>query len=133
MTIQDRRALQVLVIDDEQDVRELLELAFAAEGHEVTTAADGAEALTLATSRQFHVATVDLRMPGLSGCEILAALRRLAPDMTIIVISGYVTDTEAAKLRSLGALTIMLKPFRIDSLLCTLRAAQRARSMQPES
>ena len=79
------RARRVLVVDDEQDVRDLLTCMLSSEGYEVTTAADGAQALPAATAGSFDVATVDLRMPGLNGRETLAALHRLAPGMPVTV------------------------------------------------
>ena len=111
------RARRVLVVDDEQDVRDLLTCMLSSEGYEVTTAADGVQALAAATAGGFDVTTVDLRMPGLGGRETLVALRRLAPSMPVIVVSGYVTAAEAHALRALGAFAVLPKPFNVHSLL----------------
>lgn len=118
------RAARLLVVDDEQDVREMMSAVLSFQGYEVTAVADGAAALAAAQSERFNLATIDLRMPGLSGRETLAALRRVAPRTAAIVVSGYVTTDEARACRALGAFAVVAKPFNVDALVRILELAR---------
>jgi CheY-like chemotaxis protein len=108
---------RVLVVDDEPDVREMLEAVLGGEGYQVTTVPDGETALAAARSTRFDLATMDLRMPGMSGREALAALREIDPQLPVLVISGYATPEEATACLALGAIAVVSKPFGVASLL----------------
>lgn len=113
----------VLVVDDEDDLRHVLRDILGAEGYDVTTAANGMEALRLVRERHFDVVTMDLRMPGLSGQQTLAELRRIARDVVPIVISGYVTPEDKNLAHALGVHAVVCKPFDIDRLLAVMADA----------
>jgi CheY-like chemotaxis protein len=127
MTNQEGSGTRILVIDDELEIRETLQIILNAEGYEVTAVADGRTALAAATRERFEVATIDLRMPGMSGRDTLAALRKQAPEIAVVVVSGYVTSAEADACLALGAVSILRKPFTLDRLLEVLHQA-RSRS-----
>ncbi|MGZ5967565.1 MAG: response regulator [Polyangiales bacterium] len=110
----------VLVVDDEQDLREVIGDLLDAEGYDVTTAASGDEALRLARARHFDVVTRDLRMPGLSGRDTIAALRRIDPRTVPIVVSGYATPEDTKACRVLGAFDVLPKPFDIERLISVI-------------
>jgi len=123
---------RVLVVDDEADLRDVIRGLLAAEGYEVSTAASGVEALRLLGAHPFDVVTMDLRMPGMSGRDTLAELRRIAPDLVSVVVSGYSTPEDDAAVRALGAYDVIAKPFDIDRLVTTVAGAMgEARRSSP--
>jgi PAS domain S-box-containing protein len=116
--------VRVLVIDDEQDVRDLLRELLARAGCEVRTCQDGAEALALFAEewRRIDVVILDLMMPRMSGRDVFTALRRIDPGVKILLASGYSLDGEAQALLDEGAIGFLEKPFDLSTLLEKLRA-----------
>jgi DNA-binding NtrC family response regulator len=124
MNAADRKNhVKILVVDDEEDVRQLIALILKAEGYDVTTAGDSMSALSQSLANHFALATLDIRMPGMSGAEALDALLKLSPQTAVIIISGYVTAPEADELRGRGAYAVLHKPFSIEELLWLVREA----------
>jgi CheY-like chemotaxis protein len=117
----------LLVIDDEPDMRALLEVALTGAGFAVTTAGDGARALELAQEQPFELVLTDLKMPGVDGVEVLAGLKRIDPDLVVVVATGYASlETAIACLRG-GAFDYLQKPYLLSSLIGVLRRAQEER------
>ncbi|HEY0476293.1 MAG TPA: response regulator [Kofleriaceae bacterium] len=81
--------LSVLVIDDEQDIREYLQDFLSAEGFEVTTLADPTAAVERIRDEVFHLVVLDLMMPKLSGLDLLAQIRAVDDDIAVIILTGY--------------------------------------------
>ena len=116
----------ILVVDDEDSIRQLLYDAFVAAGYDVLQAADGLEALRLATNYRgrIDVLVTDVIMPYLNGVELARQVRAKRPDVKVIFISGHI---EAQIL--LGAepgLNILRKPFRTEFLLMKVSEAIRS-------
>lgn len=109
----------ILVVDDDLQVRQLIQELLDGEGFEVETAADGREALAKATIRRPSLLVLDLTLPIVSGPELAVQLRSLCGQpLPILVISG---DGQAAsKARQLGAFAYLSKPFDIDDLLAAI-------------
>ena len=107
----------VLVVDDERDVVSYCERALARSGYTVSSAYDPYEALRLLESTRVDLLITDLRMPGMSGLELLTAARAHQPDLDAVVITGY-ADTIEVALRALrsGARDLVAKPFTIPEL-----------------
>jgi PAS domain S-box-containing protein len=115
---------KVLIVDDNQDLTDALVRVLRISGsHSVVTAARGDEALILAERSGFDVALVDVRLPDVSGVELIAKLRELSPTSEVILITGATTvDTALSALRS-GAFAFVLKSFRPEELLATVQQA----------
>mgnify|MGYP001582138849 CR=1 FL=1 len=120
--LMDRSA--ILVIDDEQDTRELMELELSAEGYDVEGAADGFSAVRLVRGgRRFDLAIADYRMPGMNGLETLRALKALDPDMQVIVASGCASRESVRECLQSGAHGYLEKPFDFSELAVMIRSA----------
>lgn len=108
---------RILVIDDEPDIREVLDGLLTLEGYEVCTAESGTAAIALADRDGFDLAITDLLMPGLSGVDTIAALRGIYPGLPVIVVSGYISEESVRRCNAEGAVRIVAKPVHIDELL----------------
>src|SRR5690606_41789543 len=80
---------RILVVDDEDSIRAFVQRALAMDGHDVTTARDGAEALELLIERNFDLMLSDIRMPLMDGIALALSAGRDCPDMTILLMTGY--------------------------------------------
>lgn len=114
---------RILVIDDEPDICETLETVLSLAGYAVSTAGSGAAAIEQAKGEPFDLVITDLRMPGLSGVDTVAALKQLNPSIAAIVVSGYASEEVALRCSAEGAAQIVDKPFDLDVLLRAVRAA----------
>jgi two-component system KDP operon response regulator KdpE len=115
---------RVLVVDDEAPIRRALQLNLRARGYEVIEAGSGPQALQMVASEHPDIVLLDLGLPGMSGLEVLPAIRGWS-SVPIIVLT--VRDDERTKVRALdeGADDYVTKPFGMDELLARLRAALR--------
>ena len=111
-----RKRGRLLVIDDEEDVREMLEFILSAEGFDVATVDGGVAAVELARVRPFDLAITDMRMPGMNGIETLLALKQRDPRLEVVVVTGYASEQTAAECIRLGAYGYLRKPFEIGEL-----------------
>ena len=113
----------VLVIDDELDIREMLALGLSLMGYEVLTADGGERALEIVSRHAVDLIVSDLKMPGMDGIEVIAALRRQAPEAVIVVATGYLSEETVAKCHALGAKECLRKPFTIRELEAVVTGA----------
>ena len=124
-------ALQVLVVDDDDEVRDLLVEFLTSRGHRVATAADGAGALRTLMDTVPDVVLLDINMPGLTGTDALPAIRAIAPRATVIMVSGT-GDTDLAKRAlSLGAFDFVVKPIDWEYLTRSLETASAMKVIEP--
>lgn len=107
---------KILVVDDQQGVRILLQMVFQEEGYKVRVAANGKEALNEVLCWHPHVVLMDLRTPLMDGLEALPRIKREAPETSVMVMSAYVEEDDVQELRRLGASDIICKPFDLDEL-----------------
>jgi two-component system response regulator HydG len=105
---------QLLVVDDEVEIRELLRRHFRYAGHEVETASNGLEALERLEHVRTDVIISDIQMPGMDGVELLRRVRQEYPMTRTIMITGYVSQSSILSCMRLGAETCIFKP--IESL-----------------
>jgi DNA-binding NtrC family response regulator len=124
---------QILVVDDEEDFRAVVAEHLEDLGYRAITASDGMEALALVRRRSFDVALVDLKMPGMSGVEVLQALHRLDLGIEVIIVTGHVTSESAADVMTHGAYACLRKPCRLNELENVVAAAMGRRRPQLES
>lgn len=117
-------APHLLLVDDDDSVRETAAILLASLGYRVTTAADGAQALDRFSSepRSFAAAIVDLTMPGLGGIEVLARLRLARPDLPVLIISGYSEHDVRLDSTVAHRVDFLSKPFTLEQLRDKLHA-----------
>ena len=121
-------ALQVLIVDDEQDIREGSERILIRMGFKVSKAANGQEALDVFPKIKPTIVLLDLKMPGMDGMEVLERLKKIDPAIIVIVITGYATVETAIQAMKQGAYDFIPKPFEPDQLrLIVNRAAEKIR------
>ena len=110
----------VLVIDDENEVRNNLSVVLTDEGYLVETAENGKIALEKCKKKIFHLALVDINLPDINGTELVQKLKLLLPRMITIIVTGYPTVENAIKAVNQNADGYILKPIKIPELLETI-------------
>jgi len=105
-----------LVVDNDPIVCESCEMTLTEEGHTVKTTLSGKEALEKIKEEIFDIALIDLKMPEMDGIEVLQAIKKSYPEITVIMITGYPTVETAVKAQRLGAFDYVLKPFTPEEL-----------------
>jgi UDP-3-O-[3-hydroxymyristoyl] N-acetylglucosamine deacetylase len=122
----------ILVVDDEEKIRQTLRGVLADEGYEVLEAEDGRRALELLEHSLPRLAIVDVWMPDVDGIELVERMRTQAPGVPIIVISGHGTIETAVRVIRLGAYDFLEKPFQLDALLHVVGRALGERDLAVE-
>ena len=120
----------MLVVDDERSNLESLEKIFQREGMRVLTADDAKHALELVRKHRVHVVLTDLMMPGTTGLELLRALKQVAPDIEVVLMTAYGTVETAVQAMREGAYDFVEKPLKRMTIVKSVRkAAERSRSL----
>ncbi|MBI3178160.1 MAG: response regulator [Deltaproteobacteria bacterium] len=114
---------RVLVVDDEQVIRRLVERYCAGLGADVCVAASAAEAEALVEARPVDAAVIDKNMPGVSGMDLLRSLRRRFPRLVAVIMTADPTDVSRFEAEKLGAAAYLAKPFALSQLDSALRKA----------
>jgi len=123
----------VLIVDDELNIRRVLAAMLKREGYEVTTAADGEQALSVLQRTPVHVVVTDLVMPRMGGLDLLKRVAADYPDVPVIVITAHGSvDTAVAALKS-GAFDYITKPFEQDELKKVIAKAARAHDLERQN
>jgi len=124
---------KILVVDDEQSIREFMELLLSKEGYEVRTSPQATLALKLHEREKFDLVFLDIQMPQMSGIEALAAFKKIDPTIEIIIITAFGTAEIAVDVIKKGAYDFIAKPFKIDSLLAITAKAMEKRKLSYEN
>ena len=124
---------QLLVVDDDETFREVLARAMTRRGYAVRTAADYDSALRTASTCPPSHAVVDLRMPGPSGLRLIPALKRTAPEVRIVVLTGYASIATAVEAIKLGAVQYLAKPVDAAEIDAAFGHAPGTDDMPPDA
>src|SRR5688572_15825534 len=116
-----RRNASILVIDDEEIMREILDALLTREGYQVRLAASGAEGIELAKSATFDAAIVDVMMPGLDGLATLGELKKIDDELPVLMITAFASVETAISAMKRGAFDYITKPFKNDEVLVVVR------------
>jgi excisionase family DNA binding protein len=114
---------RVLVVDDEQAVRDLMSKYLATADYDVDTVQDGPTALERLRSNEYDLMITDLKMPGMDGLSVIRETRRQFADLPIIIITAYSTEASAIEAINLGVSGYLTKPFRMERVLAVAARA----------
>ncbi len=123
----------ILVVDDEEIMREILDALLTREGYDVRLASSGAEGIELARSLSFDAAIVDVMMPGIGGIETLEELRKIDDDLPVMMITAYASVENAIAAMKRNAFDYISKPFKNEEVLVVVRNAVERRSLVREN
>src|SRR3569832_908492 len=114
--MQTEEPIQILVVDDENGPQEVLRIALSSRGFQVKIAKSGNQACQMFDTEHFDLVLTDLRMPGMSGIDLLRTIRERSPETIVIFITGYASLDSAIEAVREGAYDYLTKPFRIEEL-----------------
>jgi DNA-binding NtrC family response regulator len=123
------KSLRVLFVDDEQSLQEIMRSELPRMGHEVTICPDGRTAIKELAKKKFDAAILDLKMPGLSGIDVLQQLKTVAPDTEAVVLTGYASQETAVQALRLGAFDYITKPCMLDEVEVILQKIAEKREL----
>jgi two-component system response regulator PilR (NtrC family) len=123
----------ILVVDDEEIMREILETLLTKQGYEVRLASSGTEGLEFARALPFDAAIVDIMMPGLNGIATLDELKRIDEDLAVVIITAYASIESAISAMKSGAFDYVTKPFKNEEVLVVVRNAMERRRLVHEN
>jgi ATP-dependent Lon protease len=127
------RKQHILVVDDEEMTRKNLDHVLTREGYAVMTAAGGSEALNILKKHSVEVIISDLKMENVDGMGVLASAKEKDPSTEVIMISGYATVSAAVEAMKKGSYYYLSKPFKLDEIRSTVKAALSKKRAQLES
>lgn len=123
----------ILIVDDEKNMRHMLQVMLGKEGYLTETAADGIEGLARMDGKDFDFILCDIKMPRMDGLSFLKAARERHPEKTFIMMSAYGTIDTAIEAMKLGAYDYIAKPFKSDEALLTLKKAEERERLKEEN
>ncbi len=124
--------LDILLIDDDPDLRDLLEEQLRKTGHRLESAADGRQGMDHLLRRVFDVVICDVRLPKIDGLTLLRHVRREAPSTDVILMTAYADVSQAVSALKEGAFDYLTKPFDVDELLLQTRRIDESRALRRE-
>jgi DNA-binding response OmpR family regulator len=119
--------LKVLLVDDEGDLLYTVAERLTLRGYEVDAVTDGAVAVSHAQMQQHDVAVVDVKMPGMNGIEVLAALKKHNADLPVILLTGHGSEEDGQEGMRQGAFAYLIKPTNLRELMESMEEAVGAR------
>src|SRR5204862_5564270 len=130
--VETHHSLRLLFVDDEKSLQEFMRSELPRLGHEVTVCPDGRTALKVLERSAFDAAILDLRMPGLSGIEVLEHLKKVSPDTEAIMMTGHASMETAIEAIRLGASDHTTKPCKLAEIEAVLAKASERREPNPK-
>jgi len=124
---------KILVVDDEQSLRDVLSIMLKRAGYAVTSAVDGEEAIELLNKEIFDLVITDLRMPKIDGMEVLKAVKSASPETVVLIITAFASADSAVEAMKQGAYDYLTKPFQVDEVQLIIRNALEKRRLTTEN
>ena len=113
----------ILVVDDERSMRDFLKILLEKDGHHVTTAESAFLALDILKQQEVDVVVSDIRMPGMTGIELLENIKEDSPELPVILITAFASPDDAVLAMKNGAFDYITKPFNVDELKSVIESA----------
>jgi DNA-binding NtrC family response regulator len=111
---------RILVVDDEEALRSVLSTELVNSGYEVSTAADGDEAISSVQNKKFDLVLLDIKMPRVDGFEVLKFIKKSYPSTKVIMLTGFADLKNAIESKKHGAEDFVSKPYDLVDLLTTI-------------
>lgn len=124
---------KILVVDDEQSMREFLAIMLKKEGHAVVAAENGVHALKAMQVEIFDLVITDVRMPQVDGIEVLRTVKEISPETVVIVITAFASTDTAVEAMRLGAYDYITKPFNVDQVKLIIQKALEKHTLRKEN
>jgi two-component system response regulator PilR (NtrC family) len=124
---------KILVVDDEQSMREFLDIMLKKEGYKVSLASNGEEVLKYIGKDIFDLVLLDIRMPKMDGITVLRKIKSTSPETVVIMITAYDSSDTAIKAMKEGAYDYIPKPFKIDEIKLIIKNALEKKHLQKEN
>jgi two-component system response regulator PilR (NtrC family) len=124
---------RILVVDDEESIREFLEIMLKKEGYEVSTCEDGAKAIEILKKKTFDMVISDMQMPHITGLELLKHVKENYPELLFMIITAFGTTETAVEAMKMGAYDYLTKPFKIDEVRINLSNALKSKNLEVEN
>jgi two-component system response regulator PilR (NtrC family) len=124
---------RVLIVDDEKSMREFLSIVLNKEGYTVTVASHGPEALSLIDKEIYDLVISDIKMPGLSGLDLLKAVKAVSPSTVVLMMTAFASTETAVEAMREGAYDYLTKPFKIDEVKLLVKNALERKQLQDEN
>jgi DNA-binding NtrC family response regulator len=125
--------VSILVVDDEEIVRESLSSWLQEDGYEVVTAENGVRALERLPDRDWTLLLVDLKMPGMDGLELMTEAHKTRPDLVVLIMTAFATVDTAVNAMKMGAYDYLVKPFNPEDLSMSIRKIVEHRKLVQEN
>nr|WP_305045099.1 sigma-54 dependent transcriptional regulator [Geoalkalibacter sp.] len=129
----DNKDFRILIVDDEESLREVLSIMLHREGYRVEAAVDGAQALARLKDHAYDLIISDIKMPRVGGFELLRHVRETSPDTVMIMITAFSSTEEAVEAMKQGAYDYITKPFKNEEIRIIVRNALERRTLRQES
>lgn len=123
--------LRVLLVDDEESYLQTTAKVFRRKGFDVDTCSAGRDVIDLLLARGCQVVVLDLKMPGMTGQEVLRSIKGRLPDVQVIILTGHASSEDAAACLTSGAFDFLVKPVELGHLIDRVRAAHEMWRMHP--
>jgi two-component system, NtrC family, response regulator PilR len=124
---------KILIVDDEQSMRDFLAIMLKKEGYEVVAAENGTGALKAIQTEIFDLVITDVKMPGMDGIGVLKTIKEISADTVVIMITAFATAETAVEAMKLGAYDYITKPFKVEEIKLIIQKALEKRYLKKEN
>lgn len=124
---------QILIVDNEESMREFLSIVLKKEGYDCTTAEDGEQALKVIVKESIDLVLSDIKMPKMNGLELLKALKIASPDTVVVMMTAFASTETAVEAMKEGALDYLTKPFQIEEVKLIIQNALERKNLKSEN
>ncbi len=128
-----QKGLNVLIVDDDESIRDMLSIVLNDENYNVITAEDGKNALLHLKKNQIHLVITDIKMPDMNGIELLNIIKKKKEKIPVIMITGHASTNDAIEAMKIGAEQYITKPFNIDELKVVIEKAIYKKKIEEEN
>ena len=115
------RQITILIVEDDQDLREVLATSLRNEGYQVISAQDSDEAIASVKARKVNIVFMDICLPDMNGVKVYKAIKKIQPAVTTVMMTGFFVQDLVDEAISAGAYDILYKPFTMDDILKVIK------------